>query len=180
MENYKKVNIYEYVKEGLEKGTMIPFQAEKYTRIIARPGIPGEEIISWSVNENGEPIKERVSQVKIDPETGKPGWVVSKATEDGTIIIDDNGHENSWIIGDKKFSQKYQIDNPELGMFKPIGGTQTFVEIDENITLLQWGSEMQIAKGGYINITNLEDMYGISARDFNDTYRIISSDTKKK
>ena len=33
---------------------------------------------------------------------------------------------------------------------------------------------MQIAKGGYINITNIEDMYGISERDFLDTYKFIN------
>ena len=27
-------------------------------------------------------------------------------------------------------------------------------------------SDMQIAAGGYINITNVDDMYGISQRDF--------------
>lgn len=179
MEEYIKVNVYKYVKDGLEKGTMVPFQAEKYTRIIARPGVFGEEIISWSVNEKGEPIKERVNRVKIDPETGNPGWVVTKISSDGIVLIDANGHDNSWIIGDKKFREKYEIDNPELGIFKPVGSVQTFVKIDKDIILSQWESEMKIARGGYINITNPEDMYGISERDFLDTYRVVLNDTKK-
>lgn len=30
-------------------------------------------------------------------------------------------------------------------------------------------------KGGYINITNKDDLYGISKRDFEDTYKIVNS-----
>ena len=34
---------------------------------------------------------------------------------------------------------------------------------------------MKIAKGGYINITNFDDMYGISEMDFNDTYKYVNN-----
>jgi hypothetical protein len=44
--------------------------------------------------------------------------------------------------------------------------------------LEQWGSKMQIAEGGYINITDPSDMYGISERDFTDTYRKVSASNK--
>lgn len=57
-------------------------------------------------------------------------------------------------------------------------GTSVFVEISDNITLNQWGSDMDIAKGGFINITDENDMYGISARDFEDTYRAINEISK--
>lgn len=50
---------------------------------------------------------------------------------------------------------------------------QTFVEIPDNIILNQWGENMAIATGGYINITNPDDMSGISQRDFEDTYKYI-------
>ena len=58
-------------------------------------------------------------------------------------------------------------------MFKPKGGPQLFVKITENITLNQWGKDENIAAGGYINITDSNDMYGISQRDFEDTYRFV-------
>ena len=38
---------------------------------------------------------------------------------------------------------------------------------------------MQIAAGGYINMTNVDDMYGISQRDFEDTYK-FTNDLEKK
>ena len=34
---------------------------------------------------------------------------------------------------------------------------------------------MNIAAGGYINITNPDDMYGISERDFEDTYKVVDT-----
>lgn len=37
---------------------------------------------------------------------------------------------------------------------------------------------MKIAAGGYINITNPDDMYAISERDFTDTYKIVSDKQK--
>ena len=54
-----------------------------------------------------------------------------------------------------------------------------FVQITDNIILNQWGSDMQIAAGGFINITNVDDMYGISQRDFEDTYRFTDELAKK-
>ena len=38
---------------------------------------------------------------------------------------------------------------------------------------------MAIAAGGYINITNPDDMYGISQRDFEDTYKYIDEIDRK-
>ena len=34
---------------------------------------------------------------------------------------------------------------------------------------------MEISSGGYINITNPDDMYGISQRDFEDTYIFVDA-----
>lgn len=46
MENYIKVEVTSYVKQGIENGNMVPRQAEKFARIIARQGIVGETIVS--------------------------------------------------------------------------------------------------------------------------------------
>ena len=58
-------------------------------------------------------------------------------------------------------------------IYKPVGGVQVFLPVLEDIIIYQWGKEMVIGRGGYINITNPEDMYGISERDFTDTYRTV-------
>jgi len=180
MENYQEVQVERFVKEGIENGTMKPFVAIKYARIIARKGTVGEEVISWSVDENGKELKEKVDQVSLDDTTKEPGWIVTKTSENGEVILDENGHPNEWIISDSKFKSKYEIDSENPGLYKPVGGPQIFVEIPVNITLEQWGSKMNIAAGGFINITNPSDMYGISKRDFEDTYKIIDEPIKTK
>jgi len=179
MENYTKVNVTEYVKQGIANGTMEPRQAEKFARIIARQGTPGETVISWSVDTNGNEIQEKVAQVTIDEQTQEPGWIATKVNENGEPIIDNNNHLNNWIIDDSTFKKKYEVDPENPNLCKPKGGPQTFVEIPDNIILNQWGEDMAIAAGGYINITNPDDMYGISQRDFEDTYKYIDELDRK-
>ena len=174
MEDYTKVDIVEYVKKGIEEGTMVPREAYKFARIIAKQGKVGETVISWSADSIGNEVKEKVAQVELDGETKEPGWIVTKVDEAGNIIVDNNNHPNQWIIADSTFKKKYEVDSDNPTLFKPKGGPQIFVQITDDIILSQWGMEMKIAKGGYINITNPNDMYGISKRDFDDTYRFSS------
>lgn len=180
MEEYIEVNVTEYVKNGLENGTMVPRMATKFARIIAKQGNPGDTVVTWSVDANGNEIQEKVAQVEVNEETNQPGWIVTKADEQGNPIQDMNGHLNQWIIDDKTFKKKYEQDTDIQGLYKPTGGVQTFVEIQDNIVLSQWGEKMQIAKGGFINITNADDMYGISKRDFEDTYKFVDGLDKKQ
>ena len=176
VDDYRKVDVSSYVDIGIYNGTLVPFDAVKFGRIIARRGILGEEIITWSEDSNGNPIQEKPGIVGVDSETGEVDWIVTKVDENGNPIIDKNGHINEWIITDKNFKKKYEIDSKNNSVYRSTGGIQTFVKIDENIILNQWGSDMKIAKGGYINITNEDDMYGISERDFVDTYKVPDID----
>jgi hypothetical protein len=168
---YVKVDVRTYVSEGIAKGTLVPFNAVKFARIIARRGVEGEEVITWSADANGQAIVEKKAQVTLDETTHYPGWVATKANMDGEPLVDANGHTNDWIIPDSTFIKKYEVDPENPSIFKPKGGVQVFVQIPNNIILNQWGSDQQIAAGGYINITNPDDMYGISYRDFVDTYK---------
>ena len=179
MNGYKKVKIITYVKRGIENGTMIPRQAEKFARITAKQGSVGDTVISWSVDSQGNEIKEKIAQIQIDFETNQPGWIATKVDEQGNIIIDNNGHLNQWIISNSTFKMKYEIDASNPNLFKPKGGPQFFAQIPENIILEQRGSKIQVAAGGYINITNINNMYAISQRDFEDTYRFIDDIPKK-
>ena len=144
MENYIKVEVEKYVKNGLESGRMIPKYAEKCARVIARQGYLGEKVVSWSVDTQGNAVQEKVNYVKMDEQTGQLDWVVSKVDEFGNVIIDINGHSNDWIIDDEVFKGKYEADLENRGLFKPKGGPQLFVQIDDNIILNQWGSEMKM------------------------------------
>ena len=178
MDNYTKVDVHQYVDMGLKNGTMIPKEAEKFARIVAKQGQVGEKVISWSVDSLGHEIQEKVAYVQNDENTNQPGWIVTKVDEDGNIMLDNNNHVNQWIIEDSVFRKKYEIDPENPTLFKPKGGPQIFVQINDNIILNQWGEDMKIAAGGYINITNINDMYGISERDFNDTYQFTEEQAK--
>ncbi len=180
MNEYKKVDVQEYVSSLVQSGRAKLFYAVKYGMISVRPGVEGEEIVTWSVDEKGNPIKEKVGTVKIESDTHKPQWVVTKLDDEGNPIIDKNGNKNEWIVNYETLGRKYEVDSENPSLMRPKGSPQLFIQIEDNITLTQWGSEMNIAKGGYINITNPNDMYGISKRDFDDTYRPIEMQENKK
>ena len=116
--------------------------------------------------------------MQLDETTNKPGWVVTKATENGEPVFDQFGHDNTWIIKDSVFTRKYEPERDSV--YRPVGGTQIFVQLTEDVALAQWGSYENIGAGGYINITDPSDVYGISERDFNDTYRRVEAQPVKK
>lgn len=64
MEEYVKVDINNYVNEILKNSTVI--EAEKFARIIAKQGIEGEKVISWSIDQNNRAIIEKKDTVKKD------------------------------------------------------------------------------------------------------------------
>ncbi len=167
---YRKVDTKEYVETGLANGSLEVFEAIKHARISAVKGEVGEEVISWSEDENGNPIQEKVATITADEETGETGWIATKTDAKGNPIIDRNGHLNQWIIKDKTLHEEYEADPDHPDIFKPIDGPQKFVETPEALTISQWGIEMNMPKGSFINITNPDHMYAINPRDFYDTY----------
>ena len=169
MEIYINVDVKIYVEDCLIKGAEV-IQAEKFARVKARKGIEGETIISWAQDSNGNEIVEKVTVVQEDE------FVLTKVDELGNEIIDKNGHTNEWVVKKEVLEKKYDIDYGDI--LKPKGGIQLFIQVPNNIILKQWGGEYKISKGGYINITNENDMYGISNKDFNDTYKIVK-ETKR-
>lgn len=180
MEDYIKVDVMKYVRDGLLNGDMQPRYAEKFARVIAKRGAIGENVISFSTDSNGNAIQEKVGVVGKDKETGEVDWILTKADSEGNAIVDDNGNLNQWIVDNKTFTKKYEVQVDESHIYKPKGGKQIFVQINDNIILNQWGSDMKIAKGGFINITRIDDMYGISKRDFYDTYKFLDEQPEIK
>ena len=63
-------------------------------------------------------------------------------------------------------------------VFKPKEQEQEFMRLSEDVALsVPWGENgkdilMIVDKGGYLNITDRDDVYGIAENDFNETYRI--------
>ena len=59
-------------------------------------------------------------------------------------------------------------------------GIQTFMKACVNLLVyVPWGENgklipQYIEAGGFLNITNLSDIYGVAEKEFKSTYRIIS------
>ena len=173
--NSKKIeNIKEYVENGIIDGSLIPVEAIKVAPIKARRGILGEKIISWSVDQDSKPLKEKEAIVTPD-ENGELGWVATKIDKSGNPIIDQNGNTNEWIISNDTFLKSYEQDSENPKLFKKIATPQKFVQVKETITFNdRYNGMYTLAIGGYLNITNLDKIYAVSERDFTDTYKIIS------
>lgn len=175
---YRRVVPGEYVREGLADGRLEVFEAVKNAYITAVKAREGQKVLSWSEDENGDPVLEKVITVCADEETGETGWTATKIDADGNPVVDRNGHQNQWVIDDETFHEKYEACKEQPGRFKPVDGIQRFVETKEPLIISQWGEEMKMPEGSFINVTDPEDMYAINPRDFNDTYTRIGQDRK--
>ena len=160
--HYKKIeNISAYVQKLAKDGASLII-AEKWARIMARRGTPGEKVVSWSVTGDGDLIMEKEAEVGQDAETGENDWIATKIRKDGSVLVDEYGNKNEWIISDTVFWQKYRQDQEHPGYYIPIGVSQTFLRLPEPIMLRQWGEEsMRVDAGGYINVTNKNNIYVI-------------------
>ena len=176
MEAFRKVEAKHYVLTGINCGEMVPFYARKFGKVLARRGKVGEEVCTYT--EGG--LLEKVDKVEIDPDTGNTNWVLMKANEHGYPIVDEFGHVNEWIKDDSDFMAEYDPDVEVDGLFISVDGAQLFVPVLNDIILVQNGEEMFVKAGGYLNITDLNSIYGISFRDFIDTYCILDGDIKNK
>ena len=170
---FMPVDIKEYVTEGLDAGILNPIYAKKTAPTHLVQGEEGTNVTSWVENEDGTPRIEREGIVQKDEETGGLGWIATKVDSKGNPVIDRNGHMNQWIIKDSVFRRTYEPSNLGNDLYIK-SEVQTLVQIPDNIVFKnKYGEVMNVAAGGYINITNYERMYGISERDFKDTHEII-------
>ncbi|MFI3307092.1 MAG: hypothetical protein R3Y21_00855 [Mycoplasmatota bacterium] len=171
--NYKNISILSYINKNIKNGNFVLFKAIKVSNVIAVKNI-NNKIITMSVDEFGNPIQEKVFDPNNEFNKNKVFWIITKADESGSPIIDEHGNLNQSTIDDKIFSNKYALLDEKNNIYKPIESAQFFVELFESIVFLQGGTEMKISNGGYLNVTDLNDIYGISKRDFLDTYKIIT------
>lgn len=95
-----------------------------------------------------------------------PDTYIVECEWNGIVKAEKNGYI---IAGESKESELF---------FKPKGQEQEFMRVSEDVALsVPWGKNgknimMTVDKGGYLNITNRDDVYGIAENEFNGTYRI--------
>ncbi len=149
-----QVEVKEYVKQCLKNGVK-PRLYRKFVVISAKQGVEGEVV--ETIMKDGH--KETVSVVKVD-EHNNPDWVVT------------NPDGERYVMSYEKFRNRYQIYDFKKGTYIPKKVICEFIQISDNISFVApWGEQMHIKKGGYLNITNLDDIYGVQKEEFESTYK---------
>lgn len=174
MADFKPIkNIGEYVDHLKGKGAK-DVMATKGAPVIATKAQPGDTIEVWTKNGNLEVATETAHENQ---------WLCTKADENGEVAIDANGHRNQWFQDDDKLRKNYQIsDDFNGGLVQPKGGEKEFIQIDRDITIqVPWGENgalipQNLQAGSYLNISNMDDVYGIAEEEFAETYNV----TKEK
>ena len=114
MKNLTKEEMVEYVEKQLPFATVI--EAKKIGNTYATRGTVGQEVITYSVDSDGNEIIERVQSVTLDEETKEPGWILTKVDSNNQPVIDQNGHPNQYIVADSVFKKTYEpsVDGEHL------------------------------------------------------------------
>lgn len=166
--NYETVIASEYVRYLKSIGAR-KISAEKNGYVIARKAIPGEKIGVYISNGNLE-----VTETAADGQ-----WLLTRADDKGEPVIDKFGHKNEWFVDDIIFRRKYDVRNmTSNGLAKPLGGPQHFIETDRDIAVMvPWGKDGSLVpqiidKGGFLNIDDIEAVYGIARDEFFETYAV--------
>jgi len=95
-------------------------------------------------------------------------------TRNHTVLNNVGNTSNRWAVETPTFKRKYERDPSNGGTYKPKGGPMNAAQINEPISFTApWGEKMNVDKGGYIlqDPDNPNDIYGISGKDFDSTYR---------
>lgn len=160
----KKIDaIYDYVKSGIQEGSLIPLEATKVASVQARRGILGETVKTIIKSDTEEAFKETVNVVKKDKDTGELDWVVT------------NPDGEKYVVADVDFREKYDkaMDIPESDIYNPVGNPVLVVKINEDILFkAPWDEDMQIKSGGFLVLAKKDDIYGIQEAEFHNTYRV--------
>ena len=171
MLNFTKDQMKTYVEDLLPVSEVI--SAKKVGNTIAVRGVPGQEVITYEVNkETGEEYIERTQTVEIDPQTGEPGWILTKTGSDNQPVVNKFGHTNDYIVADSKFKSMYEpsVDGPGLYSKSQI---EKFIQSPDDVAFETKYGQMVVPRGGYIKVSDLERISGISEESFLQTYQVI-------
>lgn len=137
---------------------------------------------------NGAAVKTYAKFARIQARPASEGEVIETVLADGTKETTNTANAGDWIatnpggetyvIPAAKFPKKYE-PAPELGegWYKPTGGVQKFLELEEDTSFVcSWGEEQFIARGGMVNVSDLDDIYGIARDEFFATYKECDED----
>ena len=176
MINLSKEEMKAYVQVKLPYSNVI--EAKKIGNTIAVQGTVGQEVITYEIDADGNEYVERTGVVELDPETNEPGWILVKTGADNKPVYNQYGHTNQYIVADSKFKAMYEpsVDGPDLYSKSQI---EKFIQAEDDITFETKYGAMVVNTGGYIKVTDLDRISGISEQSFNDTYVVVNENVKK-
>lgn len=151
MKILSKIEMQGFVKSLLEDGVLVRTYA-KSVLVYAVEASGGEKVVTQLADGTIE--------------------TTSVAKEGDFIITNPDGER--YVVSSNKFHKKYELafDVGE-NCYKPKADVCKFLEIDEDITFVcSWGEMQYIKAGGFINITDFDDIYGVAKNEFFDTYRL--------
>ena len=170
MLKFTKEEMKKYVESKLPNVEII--EAKKIGNTIAVQGSVGQEVVTLEVDANGNEYVERTGVVSLDPETNEPGWILTKTGIDNKPVLNSFGHTNQYIVSDSKFKSMYEPSQDGYGLYSK-SQIEKFIQADEDVTFETKYGEMIVNAGGYIKVTDLDRISGISEMSFNDTYSIV-------
>ena len=162
---YRKVDVGAYARMCAASPMAEVVTARKSAPVIARPAEPGEAIVTYAGDGTAETT-----------DVGREGhMVLTKADATGWAVLDENGHRNMWQVSHEAFLERYEKPDPITNLTQPKGRDMTFVKVYENVAFeAPWGEAQLIAAGGWLNVTDPTDVYGVSGQDFSDTYVVTA------
>lgn len=163
----KKIeNMLDYVRAGIEGGSLVPEEAVKVASIRAEQGVPGQTVVTITKSGDGKEFLETVNEVKVDSVTGNPGWIVT------------NPGGERYIVDDSVFCEKYYQSDDVLGtdVYHSKAAPALVVRIGEDISFVApWGEDMNIQAGGFLVLAGKDNIYGIQKDKFFETYRFTGA-----
>ena len=153
---FKKVDPKEYI-QGKAVELFI-----KATPVKARKAFEGEAVVAMVKDkETGALMPEHDPHIAVEGD-----WVVKN--KGGEI----------YLVSNEEFHRIYGPSEKE-GERIPEAKPRKCVRVAENICFeAPWGGEMRIQEGGYLNIDNMDGIYGINPEEFKETHMPAPEKTK--
>lgn len=104
-----------------------------------------------------------------------PGdWIVTNLTPDRTVMRDDDGHENAYVVKDEAFRRLYvrdHADTPPFGDVYRAVGEVSAIYLAGGFEILAPWNEIQRSDCGYLLLSG-EEVYGNQKQTFEATYQM--------
>lgn len=152
--NYRNIeNIKDYFNNLFLQGKQTKLYIKQAIIHIRRANI-GEEVITY--------IK--------DKETNRPVEETRQIIKNTDMFVITNSSGEVYAIREETLNKNY-IKGEKDGEYIAKATPRKMIEIDENISFIApWGEIMNLQAGAWLNIDDMNKIYGINPKEFYETY----------